>query len=349
MKKSVMVALCAMSMLAMVACNDKEDENGGQQGGNTPAVNEGVYNPAQKIVDIKENGGLSEHWTWDGNKLMSMTPYYDGTLDEDNAVTFTYNSNGMITKVAEGDGGFETTVAYNGSNQISSLTVNQDGEMMYAMSPVHGSDGKINKVNLDLSDEFIQMLASQIINGGGMDFKAKAEPVKAVTDNVVASVNLTWNGNNVSRSIVNAVFSGSMSLSELAELPMFAAMLEQYPTVQAALAMLGSTSVPVEITVADTMDYTYEAGTNNPYCGLTTGIADMEFATYLSAALVKSSLENGSVSFNATLPVPGLPLPYVTKTADNETVSFTYTLNAANFPQTCTGSDGSVIEYIYAE
>lgn len=344
--RNLMMAMFALSMLTVVSCGDKEDENnnGGQQGGTT--VNEGIYNPACKIVEVKENNSPVEHWTWTDGKLMKITPYYDGELSEADATSFGYNSSNMIVRTT-GPENSQVDFTYNSSNQLAAVSAKQNGNEMIGMRAVRNSSGKIGKMEIDLSDEFVEMIIGSMMGGeDGPDYRAGAKAAKGLTDNVSAEANLTWNGDNISRSITNVTFGGNMSVSELSEMPFFEALLSAYPTVQAALAMLGNMQVPVEVAVCDTIDYTYETGKHNPRYGLFEG--EMDFTSF-SAAPVKTSVENGSVSFNVSLPVPGLPLPYVMKTADNETASYTYTFNTAGFPLTCTDSEGGTTEYIYAE
>lgn len=338
-------ALFAVAALVSFSGCKKDDPKPEQGNSSTPAtppattVLEGVFAPGAKIQTIKEDGDIMEMWTWTGSKLTVVTPYENGAAVTAEATSFEYDGKDRFSRIYDNE--MEMTVGYSG-DKLQSITVNREGEEALAITVTGRTGDKISKVDINMSTDMIGDLMSEMMGD------EEENPVTGVEANAV----LSWNGNNVSRAIVNINATLTMTLSQIAELPFVEPILEQYPAAQTVVAMFGNRQMNLLLKIADTSDYTYD-GKNNPFYGYLYALDEF---TMLSKENVASASHARSAAVELPSELMALlaaAIPDMTQTMNypipsEPPATYTYEYNSANFPISRTDGE-TLTEYIYAE
>ena len=344
--KKVLLALCAVMMLGMMACNDDPaslepvnpsgGHGGGGGGGEQPEqipTGEGIYSPAQKIDTILVDEAISETWTWNNNKLMQISSLEGGS-------SFTYNGWRMATmSTVLQQVPVEATYNYSG-DKLATVDAYSGGVPALGVIFGHNAAGKIDHLTLDINSNMLAML-SQLLGGGlpGFnwgDFFKKSSKFSLDSTNLHAY--LTWQGDDVTSMILSGSVNGQVTLGEVG----------QFINVDSLLggmtAMLADTNLKVKLEIGDTMTYAYDTY-HNPFCGFL-GTLD---ATVLSAHNMTSMLSSGVVriTVTATTLFGTVPLQLPAYSLGERMENRTYTYDNNGYPLTFTNDEGSVTRYIY--
>lgn len=355
--KKVLMMLCAVALLAMTACK-KDDPtetvtpsggNGGGGNGGTEQPEqvpqgEGIFSPSQKIDTIMIDGQVSEEWTWTDRKL-SLIDKQDGYSE------FQYSGwqvTGMTTIVE----GSPVDVAYRYlNNKLSSVDAYSGTMRAVSINFNHNHPaGKISDMSLDINSTLLDLLSDFLGSDSIFNFfsSASKESSKFAIDTTVFNAFLTWQGDNVSRMILDGSITMKVTVGEARQV------FPNFDTLLAAVAsFLTDTNLKITLTIADTSIYTYDT-LNNPFYGFL-GALDV---TTLSANNVTSLLASGvaklasitvEVLFNPVT-ITQFPASIPTSIAlPSRNMTYIYTYNNEGFPVTVTNSDGSVKQYIYKQ
>lgn len=362
--KKLFVALCALAMVALVAC--KKDKPTPSNNDPTPSeqrdTREGAYDPVCKITGIVYSDDTApETWLWDpetGHLLSVNDDDYCGGYVE--RISFNYRNDGRVDYVnvrnlslgdflqnMEVDGTLQVT--YNG-DYISGLTVLNNGTQVLAAQVEHNSSTKkISGASIDLSDNMLLGLFNDLLTQFLGDSANSGDMITSV-DNVIGNVLLTWDGNNVSQSLLSIGFRAATTLGTLVNLvgqdnlDMFG----QYGSLLAlAAAFAPNQPLYFNVTVADTVDYSYDdkvnpffhylgridisaLSANNVVAAIHTGIAHVAITT---------SLNGQTTQFYET----DYPLPL--ESTFNDYLEY----NEAGCPLRMENSSGIQTEFHYAE
>lgn len=163
----------------------------------------GVYNPKKKIAKVyqKEVGEaeyLSQEWTWDGNKLASITFYYEGEfegMDE-----YTYDGD-RVMKVRD-NYGYHAEFSYLDKQFDKIKFYDPDRELMIEYAFQYERK-KISKITLHFYDDDIDKNLISMMNRGFIGQLLSKEGMKMVAkkmsnhpkESVV--MNLSYEGDNL--------------------------------------------------------------------------------------------------------------------------------------------------------
>lgn len=132
MKKLFAVCLMAATMYSFAGCGkDDTDDNGSDNGGAA------IEAPAKKVKKIIIDNIIEAYYTWDGDKLMSIS-FKDDELDR---MDFSYN-NGKLSQIAWR--GNSLTYTWDG-NRIATETIHGGGQDGLVSNYVY-TDGKVTKL-----------------------------------------------------------------------------------------------------------------------------------------------------------------------------------------------------------
>ena len=149
--KKIIVALCAFAALSLSSC--KKDSNDQMQ--------EGVYNPEARIMEIYDDGTLAESWNWADGHLMSIsTPGENGNEEK---TVFTYSGNRVATVTTTSPLSATVTVNYTG-DYVSSLVANSNGIQLVNATVAHNGDHKISHVDMDIDETMINYMIGLLQN-----------------------------------------------------------------------------------------------------------------------------------------------------------------------------------------
>lgn len=356
--KKIILAFCALAMVAMVSCKKDDPKPGnGTTPGNPPAAEqqrEGEFSPAAKIHYVEVDGQPSEEWVW-VEGLLNTVRTANGNGAYTDAIRFTY------------DGKRVSELTYMGSLMSGTLSVEYSGDYMSAISLVrdgvqllsahldHNSQDKISHMEISIDSAYINELLDQLTGGfsfgKGPDVMAKAVTAvaKAAGDSKLAfnsadaSVDIEWDGDNASRMMATVSVNGSVTLNEINSVMDLSSYLGEYSGI--LLSMFGDMPLPLTLTVGDTIDYTYDTG-HNPMQGYMGSFDVSMFSannvlTSNSYGMMSATLSINLMGFSQEVPF-SYPIP-------SSAVSHTYTYNEAGFPLTVTDSDSRVTAYTYME
>lgn len=362
--KKMFVALCAVAMLALGACQKETVEPQNTTDHPTPATptnphddpedpepqlvqGEGIFNPGAHIVSVMKDGEMTEAWTWSDGKLRTVTPYENSTLNMLGATTFTYNGD-RISAVSAASGAVE--FAYNG-DQLASASVTAAGEVVLTASVTQRSNDKITKVETGMSGSIINQYLD-IFSGlqpGGDERKGNS---KLAVDTMTATVTLTWQGDNVATALMQANLTLTTTLNELSQIPMIQSMIDSLAAdnqmIQLVLASMGDLQIPIDMVLKDTVEYTYDQNHNPYYWYLGVDLSDF---SRFSKANVLSKLSR--MGLTASLPtqyaamLQGFPSSFDIPMPVQE-ATYSYEYNGNGFPTRVYSDDGTV-EYIYEQ
>ena len=350
--KKIFMALCAMAMVAFVAC--KKEPVTPTPGPEPEPVYEvdplveGQYNPSARIEYVTVDGNPSEEWVW-VDSLLSAVRQANGNGSYSDAIGFTYEG-ARVQELTYSGSMMSGTVSVGYDNDgISTITLVRGGEQMFSVEVEHGAPNRISQMQADIDSAYINELLSSLM--GGFSFGKSGE--KLEFNGGHALIDYVWSDENVSRMIANISVSGSVTLNEINNVVNIKPYINSYlaemglsfVTADMVLAAIGDTPLPVALTVVDTIDYTYDTRIN-PMRGYM-GNLDVSM---LSGNNVTVSKSHGQMNAVLTVSFMGMggdmPISYP---VPSQTTRFTYTYNTEGYPLTVTDSDGSVTEYIYRQ
>lgn len=229
MKKTALVTTLLAAVCLFAACSEKE----------------GVYSPKKQISKIYESStsiygwldvennvwsydtntspkALSEEWTWDGGKLSKIVFYETANVNEksdvSDVVTFSYDGKQM-TRIQ----GYDEymTITYDGNNLKQAQLFDVEDNTLRATFDFVRDGKKITKINVtaDMDDmdmkqarvsRIEQTLFRSILPTVGQADRAAAAVSKAMKNsgskvNMTVSLNLTWEGDNVTKVTMSAM------------------------------------------------------------------------------------------------------------------------------------------------
>ena len=353
--KKTLLALCAVAMLGMASC-DREDNPVNPQPTPDPidppaGMTDGIYQPKMKIVKVLENGEMLEMWTWSDSLLASVKEYDEGR--ESGTMTFTYQGN-RLTRMSGGEGR-EVTFAYSG-DAMTSMTMQFDGASLQLN--VSHSGNKVSQVAAEVPEALLAGLMGDdddempdFLKNGGADMK----------------IDLTWTGENVSRTVSTITLKRELSGSELQDMAGNLG-IEQLQQLTSNYPMLGvliaNATFQLQVDIVATSTATYDSR-KNPLKGYIGGLDPEDLFPLFSANnVVEQTMESTmsySVSipdelmttasaFNVDLSAYGITNPMTGSIPmdEPETDRYDYQYNDNGFPTRVICSWGSK-EYIYAE
>ena len=367
MMKKILLALCAVSMLTMFSCKDKPEDNPGG-GGNTPQQEEdtsgdGYFMPSVRISHILFSDDTPpELWVWE-DQLLASIDESDNCGGSTPVSTFTYNGlrlsqmNSTIMDVP-----MTVDYTYNGK-LLKSITASSSGMPMLQASFNRNNDNKISSADLQLNDIMVQMLLQSLLqqlgqggddNGDDEGGETMALMLKHCKGNKFSlqstdfDLHIDWTGDNATRVLLAGTVNFTITVEEARNLMNYDTSMATY---SAMLGMLGNnTELPVALTIADTITYTYD-NNPSPYLGFL-GSLDI---TILSANNVENSANHGSLNADITIPLSSvisfmsdqhIPFGY---TLPERITSNSYTYYSNGYPQTVTDQDNNTKEIFYVE
>ncbi|MBQ8702959.1 MAG: hypothetical protein IJ524_01125 [Bacteroidales bacterium] len=353
--KKVLWALCAVMMLALSACN-KDNPNpenvpggGGEGGGSNPpvqtATGEGVFNPAQRLISIAIDGTTSEEWEWANDVLTTiLTADENGNLVESS--WFEYDNHRIVSMTGTLEGmPVEVGYTYSG-DKLAAVSVYSGPLEVLNIAFTHNAAGKPSHLTLEINETLLAFLPQLFGDGFPDIFNSKSTiPSKWEINSTVFTADLAWQGDNVAQVIFNGQININATLGEIRQMANLDSLLGSYASY---LSLLGdSTVMPISVTMNDTSDFTYD-NKNNPFYGFL-GRLD---PTVLSANNVTASDTRVSVNLATALDLSFMTIPLsfpLPVPVENGSQTYSYTYNAAGFPETVTDGDGSTTQYTYQQ
>lgn len=341
MNKCLFFAISLSVSSLLFSCKPDDTPNTGGNGENTPQerLAEGIYEPDNKISSVAYDGVTEEQWSWADRRLDHVSYEY-GSM-----ITCGYNGDYLSTVTSVEDGiTMESRFFYNGGF-LSNYEIYQDNMLVVSARVTHNASNKISNTVFTISDEYIEMIMGDIVGMKTLSnivgervaqsvlrmAKLKAldsDKAELTGTSVVAAYD--WEGDNVVEERMSLSVNMTLSAEELSMLEtMFGVDVPD-----AIISLIGSTGLPLQIAMADTMSYTYD-DKRNPYCycwveGIT--------ATTLSCNNPVSVAESGNESIAISMMGQVVPLqesPYESNS------TFVYTYNEANCPISVVSNDGS--------
>lgn len=352
--KKTLVILCATALLGLGACN-KDKENGNNNGGNQPQTEQGdgIYSPSVKIDRIHYSDTTpDEVWQWEDDRVISVgMEIADG--GEETGISFDYNDEGRIQSVFTNVLGsqLEADFTYNSQKLITGAAFNTMGFEMANAIVTHNAQKKVSHISLDIDDEVLNQLIQLLSLFMGdsnniMPFLTVAPASKFSIDDKAFDADILWTGDNATRLIISAQLNVTTTLNELPTEMLQSFVGEEYASmIDLALELAGDTPLPIQLTVADTIDFTYD-DQHNPLQGF---LGRVSIAA-LSANNVVTAVGHGNANISASLSLGmfgALPLNYDYPLNDLGTASYSYTYTSAGYPHVVTDADGNTTEYFY--
>lgn len=358
--KKVLMMLCAVAVLAMVGCSkdptDPEHINGGGGNGNGGGTDrpdpipegEGIFSPAQKIDTILVDGQVSEIWNWTDNKLMNV---YSSEGDR----SFTYNGWRVATlSTIMQQVPVEATYTYSGDKLASVDAYSGNIQAVGIVFNHNAAGGKISDMSLNINSTMLGLL-SQLIGNGGIPGFTKGMS-KFSIENTDFNARLTWQGDNVSRMILDGSVSINTTIDEARNLFSMMNMdsLGSF-NIDSMISFFGpllmDSNLVVTVQLADTTNYTYD-NNNNPFYGYLGALDVTTFSANNANTMQSSGVAQMSITANTLFGVQTIPIPFsIPIGTRSETYAYTY--NNAGFPLTVTVTDGdnasSVKHYKYKQ
>ena len=264
--KKILLALCAVMMLGMTACNkdngttEPVNPSGGNGGGDNPPVQmptgDGVFNPAKRIVSIAVDGTTTEEWTWANDVVTTIA-----TADENGNMLETgwYEyDNYRLASASTTLQGMPVEVSYTYNGDLLTMMSLYSGPMeVMSVVPTRNAAGKVSHLTMDLNPVLLAML-SELFSGGIPNIFGLIRPAqgdgKLSVDNSALAADLTWQGDNVSQIVFSAQIDGSVSLDEIRQMVNLDSLAGSYASMLSYL--VDTTAIPLTITLADTASFT---------------------------------------------------------------------------------------------
>ena len=356
--KKICAAACGIMMLGLVAC-------GGDNPSKDPTDNptrqqaEGEYCPAVKIEYTQLDEVPTEIWGWTGDKLMFVgTPDQCGGYTETTLFSYDGSRVSAVEKVADS---IAVHVSYSGK-YITAFTLMYAGVEGATVAVEHNADNKIGRMAVEVNEVLLQQLVNRLLSDGELFsrhplVRLLGEPVartlvrvaslreasrtKVGFDNVAATIELDWTGENVTQVRVAAEVAARVTMAEVAQV----VDLEEYLGSLADLAATLPGEHPLTAVVSDTVYYTYDDHAN-PLRGY---MGEVDVAM-LSANNVLTADNYGTADLTLTLSIPIVGEHPVSQSIPlSQTSSWNYTYTEAGYPARVTNDEGEVKEYFYEE
>ena len=364
--KRIVVAVCALSLMAGVVSCKKDDINNASSNEDTytnPTYTEGVFQPGRHLASVLGNG-VSQQWSWsatDPQQLTSITDYVNS-----GSYSFTYKGSGRLATSTYTAGGSTTSYSFEyDEGTLDRLTIRQNGNIA-AVGTAGYSGGKISQIDYtDIASSLLLQYANAYLDMG------LPTDANIHFTNPSLSDTYAWSGENVASEHFTGSFNGTVSLSQLSELAgdMISQTLGSYATTLLPLLVqyLGDSTqtftATVDATVSNTFDNKY-----NPYRGFW-GDGLMAQPQTLSANNVTSTTATGTVTLSVTLSLPtecpsalsqysmlwNIVIGMINGQSFsqsypiNQAHTYTYKYNSIGFPTSCTNEGGEAYTYTYKE
>lgn len=366
--KKALVALCALALLGMTACNKEEDPEVLSGNRETPAAptptptptptpqgagQEGVYNPGARIVAISVDGAPSEQWTWnEDGQLVSVT---DASFSTEK-MHYTYSSDGRISSVtlnANGAMSGDMGVTYSGE-YISALSVMSGADEIVAAQVSHNSANKVSGATLELEDD----LLVDVFNGVISQFIGDSTGNGLINgmDSTSASVRFTWTGDNVGTAILNIKARLETTLGQIGSMIDDYSIFGSYGTIiQQMVTYAPDKKVYLRVSLADTAAYTYDNHVNPFRHNLGRLIPDdMSLTLDLSALTANnaaSEVHSTGASLDVLIAITTTPMQvyHTDYPMAGNSSSYSYQYNTDGYPVSVTNQEGSVKTYTYQQ
>lgn len=353
--KKFMTIVCATALLGMVACNKDKDEGGNGGNSQTETVTgEGIYRPAVKIDRINHSDSTADEvWVWDGDRVDEIT-----SDSEEGNVSFTYDSEDRVQSITSYISGTQLGFAfgYDPQKYISGVNVNAMNIDMASAVTTHNAQNKLSHISLTVNEELLNMLLSLLptIMGDStgnlpFSFLTAAPASKFTVDDQAADIDFVWTGENVSRMIISGRLNFTTTLNEMPTelLQTMAGDYADMIDIAINVLNLGDTPIPVQVTVSDTVDYTYD-NQKNPLKGF---LGHVDIAA-LSANNLLTVSGHGNANLSASLSLGALgalPFNYDYPLNDLGSASLSYTYTSDGYPHVVTDADGNTTTYTYKQ
>ena len=335
--KKILMAVCAISVLALTGC--KKDDPTDNHNNQEQQESEGIYNPGARIATRNTDGG-TEQWVWNGTKLDRIESF-----DLDGLTTgvqqFTYNGDRLasVSQTIEGIE-TETRITYDG-NLISSIGIYTAGVESANVAVSHNAAKKINRLDLDVDAAYINTILGMLMGDGGFNFAAAKSGEKFTLNSTDVYATLEWQGDNVSRMIVNAEINAGVTMDDISQVVDLTEMLGD----MASLIMSLPGEHPLVVSLHDTIDFTYDDN-HNPLQGFL-GMLDPQVLSANNYTLMNN---HGIADVNLTINIPIMgAYPIEQSIPITRVMDYFYTYNAAGFPLTVNDDEGNMTTYTYQE
>lgn len=357
--KKLFFALCAVAALGLTACHKDDNQPSGGGGNHQDEIpsGEGIYNPAMHITSvIYDDERLPEFWLWQDRKLQSIN-------EDENcgaySTTASFSYDGWRLVQAEMFGDMPATIGYTyADGKLSRLDIATEGMPIANADVMHTGD-KITHIDINVNEQMIQMIL-QMLSQDYNPFKMQSADLgagivratKAATHDGKLSVSstsfaadLVWDGDNVSRMVLNAEVVLGVTIEELRQMLPLDSIAGNLASLLSYIS--AGQELPLTVTIHDTTEMTYDSH-NNPLQGFL-GRID---ASMLSANNVTSLTNSGVMNADLTISIPILGdqhIPYSMPLGDGITQTFNYTYNNAGFPAMMEDGNGIMTIYSYQE
>ena len=354
--KKILVVVCTITLLGLAACNKDKDNDNGQNTEQPTNQGDGIYNPGAKIDQIhySDSATPDEVWQWEGDRVMSISMTAAGG-SEQAGISFDYNNEGRIADIFTTVMGapIEAALNYNAQKLINGASIYAGGTTMATAQVSHNAQQKVNRISLDVNDEVLAQLVqliSMLLSDSNsiMPFLTTTPSSKFSIDNDAFEANFIWGGNNVTRMIVNAQLNMTTTLNEIPTGLLQTLVPADYASmIELAVTLMGDTPIPVQVTVTDTVDYTYD-NQQNPLRGFLGRMSIAALSANNLATVTGHGKANISGSLNLGL-MGSLPINYDYPLNDLGNASYSYTYTPDGYPLVVTDADGNTTEYVYKE
>lgn len=295
--KRIVVAICALSMLAGAVSCKKDDLNPDENYTN-PTYVEGVFEPGRHLASVM-GPGVSQLWSWSDTEPQQLLSISD--LVNSGTYSFTFKGSGRMASASYTAGGNSIAYSYEyDEGTLDRITVRQNGNIA-AVGTAGYAGGKITRIDYsDLSSPFLLQFANQYL---GLNL---ATDVNIRFNNPSFSDTYVWNGENVTSENFVANLNGTITLSQLANLAGDAIeeTLGSYASMILPLLVqyMGDSTQNINITINAAITNTYD-NKYNPYRGFW-GDGLLMQPQALSANNVTSSTVTGTTNMEVTLSLP---------------------------------------------
>lgn len=329
MKKSIIILLAATIVMGAVSCKKEKNEPTNNVP-TEPTYQEGVYAPLMKIETINyEDNNNIETWNWNGEELTSITSTNNGTRN------FTYND-GKIARVNGGIMGINGIInfTYNG-DQLKQCTVNNEGSDLALVSFTH-AENKINGADVAIDVDYVVSMLRELIPG--LPTKSvNTKGIKLSESDNNAHVDFIWDNKNIKQMKM----SGDIPFEVTKE--MYESIKPYLPLEESVLSMIDiyflmQNSLHLQISVSDTIDYTYDMEGFNPYFCYMGDVSPVN----LSLNNVASASTHGKINLSVNL--TGNPTQLFSRPNEDQE-NYTYTYNEKKYPTKVQGTKNYTITY----
>lgn len=347
-----MVATCVLAMLGLAACED--DSDGQKDGAQRPPSTEGIYSPEVRVNYVTfDDGSVPQLWEWNEGQLEAVS-YSDNCGGATEGIVFTYAKDRVISVTENMEGQrTETRYTYDSDYYVTNVTMSAGGVQLLGLDVKHNKSGRISHIDATVSAEYLSTLMGMLMNGLSVKFSrtplarlvspqvaeiivraAGRRPGSKLTLNGTSvQLDLQWEGDNVSRIIVNAEIDAAATMDDISQ---FVDLGEE----AAQIGMLQGEH-PLMVSVRDTMDLYYDNHVN-PLKGYLGTIALSMLSANNNTALNNHGIADINLLLNGQYPVTrSMPLSQFEESI--------YTYTAEGYPENVTDNNGKTSTYHYVQ